>query len=204
MKHAPDIIVTPVRWPSDRVKTPPGEREKSRFATSLRVATNNVLREVRLLGGYYPQITSSVAGRVTSSGTAVLLRGNGKSLNPAVAVYFMDGTRKCVFTCDKWTDLAANMQSIAKSIEAIRGLDRWGANMRERAMQGFLALPDPADRGWRTVLGFDEDAEAITMAKVQANYRARAREAHPDLRGGNEQWMRELNLAVEAAKKELK
>ena len=46
------------------------------------------------------------------------------------------------------------MQAIAKTIEALRGINRWGTgDMMEAAFKGFSALPAPdTNKPWREVL----------------------------------------------------
>ena len=48
--------------------------------------------------------------------------------------------------CDKWDRIEHNLRAIAMSLDAMRGLTRWGAVTVEQAFAGFAALPpgDPA------------------------------------------------------------
>lgn len=86
-----------------------------------------------------------------------------------------------MFACDRWLSHAENMLAIAKSVEAMRGLDRWGmADVVERVMGGFSALPagdgseyvsqpQPKKRPWREVLGGEwpqlDAFETLVLAK---------------------------------------
>jgi hypothetical protein len=46
------------------------------------------------------------------------------------------------FACDRWDSVADNVQAIRKTIEALRGIERWGTgDMVQRAFAGFVALP---------------------------------------------------------------
>lgn len=54
------------------------------------------------------------------------------------AVYFkLDGEDQCI-PCDKWRTIAENMRAIEKTIEALRGLERWRAKeMVNAPFRGF-------------------------------------------------------------------
>jgi DnaJ domain len=111
-----------------------------------------------------------------------------------VAVYFLRRKKQMVFACDRWHTVQDNMRAIQKTIDAIRGIERWGASeMMERAFQAFEALPAPSTC-W-TILGIKPGA---SEADINAAYRARARGAHPDT-GGSEAKMSELNRARDEA-----
>jgi DnaJ-domain-containing protein 1 len=105
------------------------------------------------------------------------------------------------FACDRWLKIEHNMQAIAKTIEALRGIARWGTgDMLEAAFTGFAALAAPGSkRHWREVLGVAPGAD---MALVRAAYRTLASRHHPD-KGGSHETMAELNAALAAAEKEL-
>lgn len=46
------------------------------------------------------------------------------------------------FACEKWQDVYGNIYAIGKTIEALRGIERWGTgDMVEQAFTGFVALP---------------------------------------------------------------
>lgn len=86
------------------------------------------------------------------------------------------------------------MRAIQRTIEAIRGIERWGASeMMERAFQAFEALPAPKSC-WE-VLGLRPGA---TDEEIQAAYRTKAKGAHPDA-GGSQTAMSELNRARDDA-----
>jgi hypothetical protein len=98
------------------------------------------------------------------------------------------------FACDQWDKVEDNILAIAKAIEAIRGIERWGTgDMVEAAFAGFVFLPSPDD--WRSELGHPK-----TRAEAEAAYRQRSRTAHPDVPGGSHERMARLNRAREAAR----
>lgn len=108
--------------------------------------------------------------------------------NPGVAVYFLlDGEQKCI-PCDRWDRIEDNLQAIRKTVEALRGLERWGAkHMVEAAFAGFAALPAGSEFGWWTVLGVDRGAHLEELRRV---YRALVKQHHPDHGGDPEAFHR--------------
>lgn len=123
--------------------------------------------------------------------------------DPGVAVYFeRDGDRVC-FACDQYDRVWKNMRAIAKTIEAMRGIERWGSKeMLDRAFTGFAALPPPSTpiemtgpgalpKPWHAVLGVAETAE---WSEIRSAYRAAIRDA-------SDAEKLALNLAYEQAKK---
>lgn len=116
--------------------------------------------------------------------------------DPGVAVYFDLKGRKTVLACDKWDRVADNIAALAKHIEAMRGMDRWGVGTLEQAFTGYRALPAP-DPWWR-VLGFATPmcgGEPWTEKSVDTYYRLAAMKAHPDRPGGSHDRMAAVNAA---------
>ncbi len=71
-----------------------------------------------------------------------------------VAVYFTYKGNQMSFACDKWDNVADNIQSIRKTIEALRGIERWGASdMMERAFKGLQQLEGPRPQTKWEILG---------------------------------------------------
>jgi DnaJ-domain-containing protein 1 len=106
------------------------------------------------------------------------------------------GKREMCFACDAYVTVRENAYAIAKSIEALRGIERWGASdMMERAFRGFAALAATSQEGWWDVLECLPSADIDT---INAQYRVRARSAHPDA-GGSHDAMSRLNAARDSA-----
>lgn len=114
--------------------------------------------------------------------------------DPGIAVYFKRKGKDVVLACDQYAHPHENMRAIGKTIEAMRGIDRWGASdMLDRAFTGFQALAAPEQ--WWQVLGFT-NANA-TRADIAVAYRKLAMAAHPD-HGGSDSAMARLNAARDA------
>jgi len=103
-----------------------------------------------------------------------------------VSVYFKRKGRAQVIACDRWNSIRDNLQAVAKTIEALRGIDRWGTGeMVDAAYAGFTAIPANATAGrpkraWYQVLGVSPDAPREV---VEAAGKAMQRKTHPDTGG---------------------
>ena len=131
----------PLSWPVGWKRSP--VQIDSRFETPASKAFNLLVAEIERLGATSAVISTDLP--VKADGTPRLDR---EPLDPGVAVYFTRNGKQCVFACDKYSHLRDNLLAIAKTIEAMRGIERWGASeMMERAFSGFKALPETAGQG---------------------------------------------------------
>lgn len=187
----------PLQWPAGwkRTQSP----QHSRFDTSPERATRGLLAEIERLGGRLPVISSNAQYRQDGMPYA----RQGYIADTGVAVYFQRKGKPVVFACDTYVALHDNLHAIAKTIEAMRAIERHGASeMLDRAFSGFTALPAPgAIRDWQAVLGLQELLQP-TAEDVRAAYRKLAAQHHPD-RGGDPARMTELNQARDEALKEI-
>lgn len=125
--------------------------------------------------------------------------------DPGVAVYWQTkkGERK-VMAIDRYTRVADNLAAVAATLEALRGIERWGGGqILDRAFSGFTALPAPGQthaRGWREVLNVEPTVSDLETVKGQ--YRRLSSVRHPD-KGGTEAEMSELNWAWAQAQEAL-
>lgn len=198
----------PLHWPEGRPRTPPHRRESARFDTTFARARDEVVRQIELMCGYSWQLKETaliISTNLALRNDGLPLASQRKIDDPGVAVYFNYKKRPMCFACDRWDRIEDNMQAIAKTIDALRGIARWGTgDMLEAAFTGFTALPSPStgdNRSWRSWLMFEEHARP-SWEEVERAYRTIAAKAHPD-RGGNDQWMAALNNARDQARKEL-
>lgn len=151
-------LVWPVGWPRHNGTKVSNFGSHSVFASSVEIEN-----ELRLLDARQVVISCNIP-RLASGR---LLNNPPQPQDKGVAVYFLlKGVEQCI-PCDKWNRVEHNLWAIAKTIEAIRGLERWGAKeMVNAAFRGFLALPPPEDYSF-TGKSKDELRELI-------------REFHPD------------------------
>jgi hypothetical protein len=128
--------------------------------------------------------------------------GQKEPTDPGAAVYFRLKNRDQVLACDAFTTVADNIGAIARHIEALRTMDRYGVGTVEQAFAGYVALPSRVEDAvdWRAVLRITGDAP---LAIAEAQYRVLMRTAHPDVGGSTEAAAR-LNAAIKKAREVLK
>ena len=199
----------PLTWPGGWTRTRPSQRMVARFSRMRERhmhGSNWTYRDQVPMGDAVTRLSTEV-GRlpgvshvVLSTNVPVRLDGlpyahQREPDDPGVALYFaLEGQPRCL-ACDRWTRVADNIVAIAKHLDALRGIDRWGVGTMEQAFAGYLALP-PAAEEWWLILGVDPAASA---AEIDAAYKRLARETHPDT-GGSDAAMATLNQAREAAR----
>lgn len=189
----------PLQWPAGRARTPAAKREQANFDCTLRRARDVLIAEVQRLVGRYAQphtvISSNLALR--QDGLPLASQPRGMNDDPGVAVYFTRKGQQMSFACDRWLRVEHNMRAIVKTIEALRGIERWGTGeMVEAAFTGFMALPAPTPRTWRDVLGAHGER---SLEAIEACYRRLRSEAH---RANDTDAFMAVNEAWEQAKKE--
>lgn len=139
----------PLQWPAGKPRTQIPKR--SNFSGSQNECQNQVVKEVKLLGGRNLVISTNIKLRQDGLPYASQRAPDDKG----VAVYFeYEGNQQC-FACDKWDLVKDNMRAIAKTIEALRGIGRWGSgDMVRSAFKGFQALPPPIkkQKKWYEIL----------------------------------------------------
>ena len=180
----------PLHWPQGRPRT---KRPKaSAFKTGRADARDGLFEELRRLGARSVVVSTNV--RTYNRGGREIPYANQTVDDPGVAVYFLWEGESYVFACDEWRSVAENMQAVRKTIEAIRGIARWGTgDMMRAAFGGFKALPERGSgAGWWETLGVEPDA---TPEDIRRAYKARAMETHPD-RGGNADAFRAVQDAL--------
>lgn len=190
-----EIQAYPLCWPQGRPRTKYSER--SRFDTTQDSAQQNLIWELERLGARDVVVSTDIPLRRDGLPYADRRTPDDRG----VAVYFLyEGERVC-FACDRWDRIGDNMQAIRKTIEALRGIARWGTgDMMKAAFTGFTALPPPITNDWRTVLGVDDSA---TYEEAKRAFNQKAKTAHPD-HGGSVAAMAELNAAFDEARKQLR
>jgi hypothetical protein len=194
----------PLQWPLGRKRTESWHRERAKFEVSFARARDNIVQEVGRLAGRYPDPQIVISTNIALRRDGLPLASQRAPDDPGVAVYFLYKKRQMSFACDRWLKIEHNMQAIAKTIEALRGIARWGTgDMLEAAFTGFEALPAPQTNGaarprtWREVMEFPPQA-VVSADMVSARFRRLASVRHPDA-GGSHEAMSELNRARDEA-----
>jgi hypothetical protein len=170
----------PLQWPPGRKRTDSWRRENAKFDVTFTRARDNIVAEIGRLAGRYPDPQIVISTNIALRRDGLPLANQRQPDDPGVAVYFLYKKRQMSFACDRWRKIEHNMQAIAKTIEALRGISRWGTgDMLEAAFTGFTALPPPPAAGpgpapspsmhrhWRDVFG----TGVHTREQLQEAYR---------------------------------
>ncbi len=184
------IEAYPLHWPQGYPVTK--YKLRSRFrGGSFAASRDGLAGEIKRLGGTQLIISTNIPLKKDGMpyGTYTQPTESG------VAVYFMYKGNQVSLACDKWNYVADNMKALQKTVEAMRGLDRWGASqIMDRLFIGFKALPGgEASTGepmaiptcW-DILGLTHpemmngyEREAIEKV-IKSAFRTKAKDCHPD------------------------
>lgn len=201
MNNKIGIEAYPLYWPDGWKRTKPLWREPSKFKSTFAVARDELIAEIERLRGRGRRLDTQAV-----LSTNVALRQDGLPYanqrepdDPGVAVYFQYRGKPMCFACDKYRKVWENLVAIRKTIEAIRGIERWGASdMMERAFSGFVALPG---NDWRSVLGYDGHGG---IDAAEAAYKRLRGQTHPDRPGGSSEAFQRVLRAWNEAQAELR
>lgn len=187
-KQFEGVTAYPLTWPEGWSRTK--YRNRSRFDTAFTKARQELQGEIERLGGTYPVLSTNLELRLDGQPYA----NKAEPADPGVALYFLRKDRQMVFACDRWDRVKDNLWAIKKTMEAMRGIERWGASdMMDRAFSAFEALPAPGkavSQVWWRVLDVDQSA---TVEDIQRAYRARAKLLQST--GAHDSAFAELNVA---------
>ncbi len=170
----------PLQWPNGWKRTQ--NPAHSRFGEwnnkpSIAKATDKIVYEMKLFGGKSLIISTDLKLRKDG----LPYSGQKQPDDRGVAVYFTYGDEQKVIACDSFDKIGCNLWAIAKTIEAMRGIDRWGCSeIITKAFTGFTALPQSTQDNWWDVLGVPENATAEERKNA---YRSLAKKHHPDITG---------------------
>ena len=188
----------PLTWPDGWPRTNKWATKSSKFKTkSFAVARDMLMDELRRFGARDIILSTNVPLRLDG----LPYSGYRQPEDKGVAIFFTLKGKKMVFACDLWNKIEDNLYAIANTIDALRGIARWGSSeLLERAFTGFTALP-PAHstkKHWSDVLGVSKEA---TVAYTYERFRTLLQANHPD-RGGDTNRMAEINRAYDEFKQE--
>jgi hypothetical protein len=174
----------PLHWPAGwpRIEYP----LPAKFKTPFSYARDNLLRELKLPGTKDVVISTNMMIRQDG----LLYAKQRVPEDRGTAVYFTLREQQRCIPCDKWSTVQDKLQAIRLTVEALRGLERWGAKeMVDSAFSGFKALPagssQSAATGWWTVLGLIPD---VSRADAEDVYRLLVKThmgARPGFGGGH-------------------
>jgi hypothetical protein len=208
----------PLQWPDGVART--RFRDNSRFdkGRGFNAARDGALYELERFNASHVVITSNLP---TTARGLPHATSAGHLPDPGIAVWWIKRGREHVIACDRWTTVTENMRAIERTLEALRGVERWGTKeMVETAFAGFAALPPGSgtdaymapeqkrDLTWHEIFNVSHEPwknlpKADLLAVVRARHRDMIKAAHPD-RGGNTGDAAALNAALDAAERDLK
>lgn len=193
----------PLQWPQGypRNKYP----KPSRFGNvTFGKARDEIFYELKLLLSYQEVATIVLSTNIPLKLDGFPYANFRQPDDKGIAVYFEYKKESVVLCCDEWNKIEANLWAVAKTINAIRGIERWGvSDFLKRSFTGFVALPPPKPkRDWWSVLSYDSKPGPHNWdwEGVQAQYKSLAKRFHPDT-GGSVDAFQELNNAFDEAKK---
>jgi hypothetical protein len=188
-------LAWPTGWPrSTELRNTPFKHHGRDI--TIAAAIDRLERELDRLGATEPLLSSNL--KLSMAG--VPYSGQGEPKDRGVAIYFKLKGHDRVLACDRYLSCAGNIAAIANHIDALRRIERYGVGTIEQAFAGYAALPAPDANNrpqWRETLGFRHDSR-VTVADINLNYRTLAKKDP-----GNEHRLLDLNLAREAALREL-
>jgi len=168
----------PLTWPAGWKRAT--SRQRSRFGKwnarpTIAKGVEEVTHELELMKARDIIISSDLVLR----NDGLPRSGQPNPKDPGVAVYFTRNGQKQVLACDTYDLPGCNLYAISMTVNALRGIARWGASeLLDRAFTGFKALPQEASRAsWWRVLDVHPDCN---YAQVKASWRALVTRYHPD------------------------
>lgn len=217
-----DWQVVPIeRWPGPQTE----ERQHHRFGTEREVTTSSgrtyrqrsrevnwsgttdlLARELGYLDAENILLQMAVQDRdIRNDGW---IRATARPTHPGVIVTFDSKYGPLSYPCDRFTSWQANVRAIAKALEALRMVDRYGVTRRGEQYRGWKQLP-PAGGTTATLTAeqaavvlanaakpvFWDPQEIVQRPTIMASaYRDAAKRTHPDAGGS----VRDFQLVQEA------
>ncbi len=187
----------PLQWPIGKPRT--SFPARSKFADrSIDAATKILQHQIQLLKASNMILSTNL--RLRNDGLPYSSQAQPK--DQGAAVYFFYKKQTMCFACDRWDRIQDNIYAVAMTIEALRGIERWGSgDMVQQAFAGFAALPAPNSnhkKPWWEVL---ECALTSSAEAVERNYKHLSRKFHPDRPDGDHDKFIEVGQAYDEFKK---
>lgn len=197
------VTASPLCWPQGWKRSI--SKESSRFGkwnkpVSIAKATDFVLEELRRMG--IPDYNVIISTDLKLRNDGLPYSSQRDPNDKGCSVWWKDGSKQMVLALDKYDRIADNLYAIGKTVEAMRGIERWGSGeILERTFTGFQALPDPSNatvEGWRQIL----DYYGNDIKEANSAYKVARKKAHPDHGGSSDQFYK-VNEAWAKAEAEL-
>lgn len=187
-------------WPQP---TTPDRRSRYTFKAKWSATLAELDRELRYLDARDIVIeTNHPSAQVRLDGW--LRADAGEPHHPGVILSFTSRHGPLRYACDSYNGWQSNVRAILLTLEALRGVERWGAAARAEQYRGWSELPSGASstEAMRRVLldegdpGADLDPGRLSEEGWRSVYRAALKSAHPDA-GGTPERLRAVRQAAE-------
>jgi hypothetical protein len=128
-------------WPGQ--PTSPWSRKRSAFKIVETKVLDHIERELRHLGG--KEVIFRLEVQPHHLRNDGMLRANARPTAPGVILEFtatrLKGSPRLLYRCDTFTNYWHNLSAIARGLEALRMVDRYGVTPTGEQYAGFKALP---------------------------------------------------------------
>lgn len=180
-----------------------GKHEYSRFTVAWSQSLDLLEREYKMLRGR--DLVIEVDVREQDIRNDGMIRANARPDSPAVRLAFESKHGPLLYSCDRYkaplwrldnhqhmTDWQHNVHAIAKTLEALRAVERYSASLSGEQYRGYLRIGSAAE-----VMEFftPESARAYLESFIGATppddvvlVHLAKRKAHPDTGGSADQW----------------
>ena len=134
------IDAYPLRYPPRWQRTRYSQNGRFDRDKSIAYARDNLIQELNRLGAKNIVISSNL--KLKKDGLPY--SDQREPDDSGVAVYFDLNKKSMCLPCDKWRKISHNIWAIYLTVQALRGIERWGSkDMMEATFTGFEALPSP-------------------------------------------------------------
>lgn len=191
----------PLQWPEGWSRTPSYQRKAGPNQMPAGRVRQLLMNELKLLGATDVVLSTDISVRRDGLPYA----GQAAPKDPGVVLYFTRKGQDISLPCDRWRTMEANLRAIGLTVEAMRGIERWGTEqMVDRTFTGYAELPATATaiippRAWYDVLQVHPDADPGIIKAVWRRLIARY---HPDNQvTGDAQSFAEVQAAYEESQR---
>ena len=171
----------PLQWLPQQPRTK--RTEHARFGNhSPSKAGDYLIDELQRLGAKQCVISSNLMQRARGDG----FYAKQNIEDAGVVVYFqLKGASKAM-ACDCWKKVEHNLWALYLSIQAIRGLERWGgSDFLDGLFEGFKALPSPDQIVPMSPQYF---SEITSKEHLRETYKSLCKALHPDVGGDSNEF----------------
>jgi hypothetical protein len=174
------------KWPHEPTKN----RQRSRFDSTYTATLKLLNSELDHLNAKDVHIHLWLGfGQIKNDGTPY---ADARPTQPGVIVRFTGKHGAVEMACDEFDQWRDNLRAIAKSLEALRMVDRYGCSKKGQQYTGWKALPpapgvisDPQSAANFIARHCQYPPHAI-LTNFDAAYREAAARCHPDTGGSHE------------------